>query len=87
MEVKLNANNFINFIVQLKKVQIMEKNLKIIYIGFININKGDDEIIKTINFYEICSYIQCIIFGIKNIFFSQRNIFYPANWKKRDYQR
>ena len=66
MEVKLNVNNFINFIVQLKKVQIMEKNLKIIYIGFININKGDDEIIKAINFYEICSNIQCIIFGIKN---------------------
>ena len=88
MEVKLNVNNFINFIEQLKKVQITEKNLKnYIYIGFININKGDDEIIKTINFYEICPYIQCIIFEVKNIFFSQRNIFYPANWKKRDYQR
>ena len=28
MEVKLNANNFINFIEQLKKEQITEKNLK-----------------------------------------------------------
>jgi brefeldin A-inhibited guanine nucleotide-exchange protein len=43
------------------------------------------------NYEEISNifekYIQCIIFEVKNIFFSQRNIFYPANWKKRDYQR
>ena len=57
------------------------KNKCFIYIGFINVNSGDDEIIKKINFAEICSDIQCIIFGIKNGFFSQRNILYPTDWK------
>ena len=45
----------------------------IIYIGFLNINKGDEAMINSFDFSKIYGTFECINFGIKNAVFSERN--------------
>ena len=83
MEVKLSIYSLKALIEQLKRDQIMSAIIgrPIIYIGFLNINKGDEAMIKSFDFPKIYGTFECIIFGIKNGVFSERNILHYIDWK------
>lgn len=84
VEIKLSAQKLVELIVQLKKDQaVMNKFIEKskIYLGFVNINKSDSELINNFDFDATCGQFQCILFGIKNGTFCERNITLPIDWK------
>ena len=84
IEVKLSAHKLIDLINQLKNdYNIMRKiiNQNTIYIGFICLNDNEYRKIKKYKLSEICGNFQCLILGIKNGIFSERNLTYAIDWK------
>ena len=83
IEIKLSVSSLGALIEQLKRDQIMGSILgkPTIYIGFLNISKGEEGEIRLLDFPKICGSLECIIFGIKNGIFSGRNILYDTDWK------
>ena len=84
MEIKLSAHKLEELIEQLKKDKDVMNNFiekSTVYIGFVNINKCDSDFIHDFNFDDACRQFQCILFGIKNNIFCERNITFPIDWK------
>ena len=52
-----------------------------VYIGFVNLTKSDFDASENYDYSEICRDMPCIIFGINNGTFCERNITEPIDWK------
>ena len=84
IEIKLNANKIEELIQQLKTDKIIIDNMvskNAVYIGFVNLTKSDFDASENYDYSEICRDMPCIIFGINNGTFCERNITEPIDWK------
>ena len=84
VEIKLSAQKLEELIEQLKKDKDVMNNFiekSTVYIGFVNINKCDSDFIHDFNFDDACGRFKCILLGIKNGTFCERNITFPIDWK------
>ena len=84
IEIKLNQNKIMELIQQLKADKIIMNNAlsnSVVYIGFVNMTKNDNILYQNLDFSHICGDMQCIIFGINNGIFCERNITEPIDWK------
>ena len=81
VEIKLSKNKFKDLVEQLNNdKKIIEKitSQNILYMGFINSNKIEDNEIENVK--KELNNLNCIIFGIKNSIFSGRIINKYINW-------
>ena len=80
----MNQNKIMELIQQLKADKIIMNNAlsnSVVYIGFVNMTKNDNILYQNLDFSHICGDMQCIIFGINNGIFCERNITEPIDWK------
>ena len=84
IEIKLNSNKIEELIQQLKADKIIiDKMVKnnAVYIGFVNLTKNDFNALTIYDYSVICNDMPCIIFGINNGTFCERNIMDTIDWK------
>ena len=81
IEVKYNKNKINNLIAQLRKdKEVLEKIIiheDILFLGFVNVNHNEDAYVDI----NTVGDLECLVLGIQNEIFCERNIAYPIDWK------